>query len=479
MQGFNIFGWEVNTNYTEKLSQFICDLEYENIPEEVIERAKLCVLHSLGCSLAAAPMTRTKSAENIAREVSNSGPATCWTTGEKMSPLAACIVNGAANDMLDWEDCTYTGHPSYALVPAAAALSEQLKASGKDFLTAYVTGFEVYQRASLSVGHPGKIHHVKYGHGLPNWSIFAALGAACKLYKLDAEKCNQAFGMAAMLHCISSSGCQATLSDSYHMQAGFIAQSGVQAAMYAREGIGNLKDAFDIPYMFCEQLTTDPQREWLDKELGERFMLMEMLIKHWPANMWLQNPIEAVLDIMKNHEINVDEIEEVIVDPPMEFRMHHRPEGYESLLDAEFSTPYVMAVAMLNPVPDWNWFSEENMKNPRVLELAGKVKSGPSETLTLLGAFDTYLGSDGTDFPTRTITVKMKDGKMYEESVKFPKGHPMNMLTREEFHELFLHQASYCISKEKAEGLFEFIMNLEKQPDFSKIEVFFQKEENQ
>lgn len=475
MSGFNIFGFDVDTNYTEKVAQFICDMKFEDIPPEVIERAKLCVLHSFGCSLASAPMTMTKRAEKIAEEVSTDGPSTCWTNGKKMSPLAACIVNGAANDMLDWEDCTYTGHPSYALVPAATALSEQLKATGKDFLTAYVTGFEVYQRVALCVGHPGKIHHPRYGSGLPNFSIYAAAAAACKLYGLDAVKCNQAMGMTAMLHCISSSGCQATLSDSYHMQAGFIAQSGVQAAMYVREGVGNLLDAFDIPYMLAEQLTTNPQREWLDKELGERWMLMEMLIKHWPANMWLQNPVEAILELMQEKPIDIDQIKEIIVDPPMELRMHHKPEGYESLLEAEFSTPYVMAVAMLNPVPDWKWFSEENMKDPKVLELAGKIKGGPSESLTLWGAFDTYLSSSGTDFPTRTITVTMNDGTVYEKSVKFPKGHPANMLTKEEFHQLFLHQASYCISKEKAEGLFQFVMDLENQSDFSKIETFFTK----
>lgn len=475
MAGFNIFGFEVNTNYTEKLSQFICDMKYEDIPPEVVERAKLCTLHSLGCSLAAAPMPMIKRAERIAEEVSSSGPSTCWTNGRKMSPLAACIANGAANDMLDWEDCTYTGHPSYALVPAAAALCEQLKASGKDYLTAYVTGFEVYQRVSLSVGEPGKIHHVSKGHGLPNWSVWASVAAACKLYSLDAVKCNQALGMTTALHCINSSGCQATLSDSYHMQAGFIAQSGVQAAMYAREGIGNLMDSLDIPYVFQEQLTSNPQRQWLDKDLGKRWMLMEMLIKHWPANMWLQNPIEAVLHLMKEHSIDVGQIKEIIVDPGMEFRMHHRPEGYESLLDAEFSTPYVMAVAMLNPTPDWKWFSEENMKDPKVLELAGKIHAGPGEMQTILGNFDIYLGSDGKDFPPRTITIVMEDGAVYEETVVLPKGHPANMMTRDEFHELFLHQASYAISAEKAEGLFNFIMNLENEPDFSKFETFFQK----
>ena len=42
-----------DTNYTQKLAQYTADLTYDKIPPEVIERAKLMTLHTLGVTLAA------------------------------------------------------------------------------------------------------------------------------------------------------------------------------------------------------------------------------------------------------------------------------------------------------------------------------------------------------------------------------------------------------------------------------------------
>lgn len=476
MAGFNIWGFDVKTNYTEKLSEYVAQLKYEDIPAEVIERAKIFITHAIGCSLAAAPMRTTQMAAEMAREIGGEGSATCWVTGEKTSPAGSSFANGVAVDMLDWEDCSYTGHPLYCILPVAVALAEQEKRSGKELLTAFVAAFEAYQRVALCVGYPGKIPHPKYGHGLVNWSIFGASTAAAKLFGLSADQINQTYGMTAMVHPVSSTGHQATMSESYHLVAGYLAQAGLWAAMCARNGVDNMRDAFDIPYMCLEQLTKDPQYEWLNKDLGTRYMLLEMLLKHWPANMWIQNPIETVELLNARHNIDPEQIEEIIVDPPMEFRMAYRPEGFTSVLDAEFSTPFAIAVALLYPTPGCHWYTADKFKDPAVLKLAGKVKSGPSPELSLLGSFDVYTSSNGTDFPPRTVTIRMKDGTVYEETVQFPKGHPMNMITKEELHELFLTQCRVCISAEKAEALFQYIWDMENQSDLSAIGSFFAKD---
>ena len=37
------------TNYTQVLAEYAANLTYDKIPAEVIERAKLMTLHTLGC----------------------------------------------------------------------------------------------------------------------------------------------------------------------------------------------------------------------------------------------------------------------------------------------------------------------------------------------------------------------------------------------------------------------------------------------
>lgn len=469
MRGFNIFGWEVNTCYTQTISEFVAGLRYEDIPPQVIERAKTFISHGLGCSLAAAPMESTKAVEQMAAAVGPDGPATCWTNGAKLTPAAACLANGAACDMLDWEDCSYTGHPTYAILPAALAVAEAHSLSGCELLCAFVAAFEAYQRIALCVGDPGKIPHPKYGHGLPNWSIFGASLVTAKLLGFSPDQINQTIGITAMLHPISSSGIQATLSEAYHLEAGLVAQIGYQAALCVRYGVNNMRDALDIPYMFAEHLISEPQRQWLDLDLGNRWMLMEMLLKHWPANMWIQNPLEALAELLREHPFQPEEVEEIVVDPPMEYRMHFRPEGYTSVVDAEFSTPYAMAAALLDPVPSWRWFHEDSWKNPEVLALAAKVHSGPSPSLELLSSFNLYTDSKGQDFPERTVTIRLKDGRILEKSVRFPKGHPRNMLGQDELHQLFRQQTSEVLAPDSAEALFQGIWSLEEQHNVASL----------
>ena len=114
------------TNYTQVLAEYAANLTYDKIPAEVIERAKLMTLHTLGVSLAAKMDELAQNAVKIGSELNNGvgGSATVWTTGEKLSPANAVFVNGTISDILDWEDCSWTGHPSASAVPVSIAVAE-------------------------------------------------------------------------------------------------------------------------------------------------------------------------------------------------------------------------------------------------------------------------------------------------------------------------------------------------------------------
>lgn len=477
MSGFNVYGFDVQTNYTQQLSEYVEKLRYEDIPPEVRQRVKFAISHTIGAALAAVPLDLATSADKVSQEVSPTGTATSWVSGKKMSPAAASFVNGSLADMLDWEDCAYTGHPCCSLVATLIALGEDKKLSGPQIIEAFIAGYETYARIGLSTfGYPEKRRKpIKYGTCLSNVSIFASSMAAAKIFGLDAEKINQTIGMSILLHKQNSNLAQATMAEAYHLEYGWCAQSGLHAAMCAREGLTRLKDGLDIPYAYSQHFVDEPTLYWLGEELGKRYLIMEMLIKHWPANMWLQNPIEAIVDLHAETKFDLEEVKEIVIEPPIDNRMHFRPEGYASLMDAEFSAPYSLAVALYNPKADAKWYMDPNMTDPKVLNLAAKVRGGPSEPDKLPEAFRFFVASKGTSFPPRTVTVTMNDGTVYEKTCVLPKGHPANMLNYDEFHEMFMRQTAAVMAPEKAEELFAFIMDLENQEDISVISKFFER----
>ena len=104
---------------------------------------------------------------------------------------------------------------------------------------------------------------------------------------------------------------------------------------------------------------------------------METLLKHWPANMWVQTPVELVRKLADENGFGPDDIEEIILDAPIRNRMWAPDEGFTSVTHAQFSAPYVIACMLYNPVPGAYWYSQEMMKDPKIIALAKKVKSGP------------------------------------------------------------------------------------------------------
>ena len=132
-----------DTNYTEKLARYTADLTFDQIPPQVIERAKLMTLHTLGCTLAAQKDELAVSSVKVGKAMNNGagGSATVWITGEKLSPANASFVNSTVSDILDWEDCSWTGHPSASAVPVSIAMAEDRHATGREFLAALVASY--------------------------------------------------------------------------------------------------------------------------------------------------------------------------------------------------------------------------------------------------------------------------------------------------------------------------------------------------
>ena len=109
------------------------------------------------------------------------GEATVWgSDGKKVPAREAAFANGAISDIMDWEDCHWTGHASAGAVPVALAMGEKLKLSGKDYMTAVVAGFEGYTRIAMAVQPSKEFLKVGSRWGLVSWQIFAASLAAAK-----------------------------------------------------------------------------------------------------------------------------------------------------------------------------------------------------------------------------------------------------------------------------------------------------------
>lgn len=467
---FRLNADQITTRYTKTLSEFVANLKYEDIPEEIRRRAKLIAIQTIGAGLAAKGTPIGNRAVEIGKMCGTGEPsATLWTDGSKVSMSSAAFTAGTLTDALDWEDCSWVGHPSAGIIPVAVIVAEAAKKSGKDLITAIVAAYETSQRIAMVVQPDPDWDYMK-GWGLTSWQIFAALVPAAKLLDLTAEQIEQALGFGCLCCPPQSNLHHITMSDAYHFEHGFRAKDGVLCALTAKAGVDNYMDCFDDTYSFDFHMTPTPERDWYTKDLGTRWLTMEVLMKHWPANMWLQTPIELVHNITTKNGIKPDDIEKIVLDPPTKGRMYYNPEGFNSLTQAQFSAPFMLAAYLLNPVPGPAWFDEAMLTDKKILDLAGRVEAGPSEPHLLQACFKEFQRGH---FPMKTVTITTKDGKQYQESMDCHPGHPRNMMSPAEFCDRFRIQAAPTLGPEKIEKSIEALSHLEDCGDIAQLSWIF------
>lgn len=452
---------------TQQLSEFIADLKYEDIPKEVIEQVKRLTLHTIGVSVASASIKQAHNAIKLAEDNGGVEEATVWGgSGKKIPAESAAFANGTQADFLDWEDCSWTGHPSAGAIPTAFAVSEAKNKTGKDYILAVVAAYEGYQRIAMAV-QPSKEYLKTHFWGLNSWQTYAATFAATKLYGFDAEKTNQAIGatlyatpVATNLHSNGKSN-----SDIYHYAHGTAAYAGLFATKITELGFDNGKDYLDGNKGYWSMVSDKNDEEWYTKDLGKRWLILDTYIKHWPANMWIQTPLEILDGIYKEHPFTAEEVKSVKLSPITTLTANDYTKTARKTLDAQFNAPFCLAAYILNPNPGGHWFTEDQLERKEVLELASKITEH-GEVVTPNDNFDKFKQGD---FPTMTIDVELKDGTVLTKTAAYPKGHPKNNTSLEEEYALFKNITAQYIGEKQADTFIEGIKNLENLENLNEL----------
>lgn len=450
-------------DYTGILSNYAAQLRYEQIPEQTVLQTKKLILHVLSAALASTPMEQAKRAMQIAAAKGGEGTATVWgAKGQKTSAEDAAFANATMADILDWEDCSWTGHPSAGAVSVALAVGEAQHLSGKRVIEAIVAAYDVYQRIAMSMqpkpedwGVPG------HSWGLTSWQVFAGAVAAAKLYGFDEEDMATCLGVTT--HFMAIPGATREDSDVYHYAHGICARNGIAAAEIVKAGVDPIRHTLDGPFGLWRQLNDTVDTSWYDKELGTWFAINDTLFKHWPANMWIQAPLDALDHIMQEAELTIEEIEKVEVSP--EIGLYSQPiRGSRTVMKAEFNLAYCFAAYLQEKIPSCSWYSAERLENPDVVAFEKRFAFLPPNRNPLEQFMIFWTG----EFPDTTVSVVRKDGKRFEKTLRYPKGHPKNPFTWEEECAHFERCAVYLSSEQKKQVI-DGVWEMEKSEDISDL----------
>ena len=121
------------------------DLRFEDIPADVVDAAKLHLLDTLGCGLAAHALGIATEGRSTMAELGGDGQSTVIGHGGGMPAPNAAFANAMLCHGLDFDDThsDSVSHVSTVICPAALAAGEAQGSTGREALTAVVASNEV------------------------------------------------------------------------------------------------------------------------------------------------------------------------------------------------------------------------------------------------------------------------------------------------------------------------------------------------
>jgi 2-methylcitrate dehydratase PrpD len=424
-------------NLTAWMSEFVVA---GTPPDEARRRAAVALCDTVGVALAGAhePAARIVRATVTA---DSQGPCRILGTHDRVSASEAAFANGVAVHALDYDDMCFVSmaHPSCALVPAALAAAELAGASGQAMLDAYVVGFEVECRLGM-VMNP-RHYHARGWHCTSSIGTLGAAAAASRVLGLPADATAHALGIAASLSC----GLKENLGTMVKpLHAGVAARNGVMSARLAQQGFTASLQAIDGPQGYLAAMDSERPASALAEaiaDLGARWEILDtgISVKLYPSCAATHPPIDALLQLVRRHGFNADEVDAIDVEVDSmtpRLLIYDRP---ATDLEAKFSMPFCAAAAIVFGHPTIETFGVSRIHDPRVQRLIPRI------SLRANPAFDA-----AAPLSQARVTVRLLDGRSLTERADGARGYP-GRLTGDELAAKFLGCAERSLSHEAAD----------------------------
>lgn len=409
-------------------------------------KAKQCVLDYLGCAIGGVNL---ESSEMIRRCFSHRKvppESTVILHGKAPCEIAA-FINSAASHGLEMDDLNYGagGHPAVAIMPAAFAVAEKQDKDGNSLLKAIIAGYDLMYRIGQAANPDSQFERGLHPTSING--IFGAALAAALLMDLNRTQIASAIGIAGSF----TSGnleCYADGSLTKRINPAVASQGGILSAMLAREGFTGPKWVFEGRSGFLVSYSDDADSSRLTENLDySHFGIMRTGFKPYANCRYNHSPIYAALKLREKYAIDYREIEEVTVKViGMAVRGVCEPKDVKynpkNIVDAQFSLPYSIAVALIDGQAFIEQYTEEKLHDPEIRALMARVKMEHSTEL------DKLLPKA---FPAEVI-VRLRGGKELFGRVDYCKGDPEEPMTDEELEEKFSSLARFSINDEKRIG---------------------------
>lgn len=449
-----------STTFEEILANYLYDLSFDDLPDDVVDIAAISVVDAIGCAFTGSKLPSSQIAFKVWEQTRGAGETTLWINGERGNEESTAWANCLMMHSILHDDTlsSTVGHMGSVIIPAAYAVAEERGISGKDFLTAIVSAYEVAGKLSMNTG----VVIVSRGfRGSPIFGTFAAAVAMGKLLKLSRDELRSAIALTGNFSCgLLQASHKGSLE--WRFQNGAALKNGMMAARLAKNGLSAADESLEGKYGFYTvfggpELNRDVmnRRVAIRECLGIDFEIRKNKYKPYATCGYNQAGVEVSLALVKKHNINPEEIEKinVVVSPENERYPGGSYKGpYNTIDQALLSKPFSIATAIKYHAMTVDRYLSD-MNEPELIVLVNKVNTR------------TKNGMDSLDVE---IEITMKSGKILEGNGNLvDRGN--HFLDKEHAKEKFCYLTANTMKKKEALSIVASIYDLPKHKSINYI----------
>jgi 2-methylcitrate dehydratase PrpD len=282
---------------TKTLASYIVTSRMESIPADVRHEARRAIVNFMGCALGGSVDTAVDRAIQAFAPYAGKPTASILGRSERMDPLHASLMNGISSHVYDFDDTTPKNyiHPTSPVASALFAYASANRVSGRDFMEAFILGFEAESRIGNAV-YPA--HYDVGWHITGTAGVFGAAAAIGKLLKLPEQQMIWAIGLAAT----QAAGLREMFgSMAKALHPGRAAQNGYGAALLAQAGFTAGEHGLEGPRGFAAVQAAKYDLSKITTRLGADFDLRANTYKPFPCGIVNHPTIDGCIQIHEEH----------------------------------------------------------------------------------------------------------------------------------------------------------------------------------
>ena len=437
---------------TKSLAKFAAELEFNKIPENILNYLKLLFLDGVGCCIHGNTLEWTKTLEEVVTNKEDNNQCSIIGTNKKTTLLNAVLINSTAGHGFESDDIHRESilHPNSIVVPVSINVAEKIgNINGKKFLTSVVAGYEVATRIGSAAGTELLLRgfHPQGTHG----TIAAAITAG-KLMDLNTDQMVHAIGIAGSLGAGLMAAQEGAMVKRLH--SGRAAQAGVLAAQLSAKNFTGIQNIVEADYGgFLSSFSGKNDFNRSIRNLYKEWECMNTGIKPYASVTSIHTALDCLKNIMEKNNISVKNIKNIkakishptYVHCAWNYKNHN-------ITSAQMNIYYGLALIALEGELFVNQFSKDRISNPEILNFMKKITAEVDPKIESLGHEFRHMAS---------IELTTNDNKKFNHTEKYRKGSPENPLTKDQIISKFKSLASYSYDETQVSKIKEKIENIE------------------